>query len=147
MRPVASSSRSSRSPKPGPEVEPERVVLALEPAAAEPRTARPPDTWSRVVGELGGQARVAEGVGADEQAEPDALGHGGERGERRPALELRVERVALVGTAGGRRSTANPSRHARPRGTRRAASGQPVRLTQNAAPNRIATSARWSSLS
>ena len=74
MSPTASSSRSSRSPKPRAEVEPEGVVLALEPAAAE--TEDEPAARQVVDGrrELGGQPRVAERVGADEQAEPDAAG-------------------------------------------------------------------------
>ena len=80
-----------------PEVEPERVVLGLEPAATE---AEDEASARQVVDrgrELRGQPRTAERVGADEQAQADALGHRGERRDRRPALELRVGRIALVG--------------------------------------------------
>ncbi len=83
--------------EPGAEVDAEGVVLALEPATADPQDH---PTVRQVVqgrGELGGQARVPERVGADEQAEPDALGQDGQGRQRRPALELGVARVALVG--------------------------------------------------
>src|SRR5512146_2004056 len=80
-----------------PEVQAERVVLSLEPATAE---AEDEPTVRQVVerrGELGRQARIAERVGRDEQAEPrpaDDLGQGGEAG---PALELVVSPISLVG--------------------------------------------------
>ena len=54
-----------------PEVDPEGVVLAFEPAATE---AEDEPALRQVVdgrGELCGQARVAERVGGDEQAEAD----------------------------------------------------------------------------
>ena len=47
--------------------------------------------------ELGGQAGVAERVGRHEQPEPGAAGDRRHGRERRPALQLRVGRVALVG--------------------------------------------------
>ena len=72
-------------------------MLGLEPAATE---AEDEPSARQVVDrgrELRGQPRTAERVGADEQAEADALGHRRERRDRRPALELRVGWVALVG--------------------------------------------------
>ena len=97
MSPTASSSRSSRSPKPDTEVDAEGVVLALEPAAAE---AEDEPALRQVVdgrGELRGEARVAERVGGHEQAEADVLRQDGKGRQRRPALHLGVGRVALVG--------------------------------------------------
>ncbi len=82
--------------EPRTEIDPERVVLALEPAATEPEDEAPVREMVDGRRELRGQARVPERVRADEQAEPDALGQDGERRERRPALELGVRRVALV---------------------------------------------------
>ena len=81
----------------GPEVEPERLVLALEPAPAETEHEAPVREVVDGRRELGGQARVAEGVGGHQQAEPDLLGEHSEGGECRPALELRVGGVAFVG--------------------------------------------------
>ena len=79
------------------EVEPERVMLGLEPAPTE---AEDEASARQVVdrgGELRGQPRTAERVGTDEEAQADALGRRGERRDRRPAFELRVGRIALVG--------------------------------------------------
>src|SRR6185312_3911356 len=80
----------------GPEVEPERLVLAGEPAAADAQ--RQPASGEVIErhSELGGEPGVAERVRGDEQAEPGA---GRERCEGRqggPALQLRVVPVALV---------------------------------------------------
>ena len=94
----------------GPEVEPERVVLALEPAAAE---AEDEPAAGQVVdrrGELGGQARVAERVGADEQAEPDALGDGRRARTASPSPRAWGRSDRPRRPAGGRRPRANPSR-------------------------------------
>ena len=59
-----------------------------------PMIARPPLMWSIVVSAFDREARVAEGVRADEQAEPDPLGRLGDGGERRVALEDRLVGVA-----------------------------------------------------
>ena len=79
-----------------PEVDPERLVLPFEPAATETQHGA---AVAHVIDgrrELCGQARVPERVCCDEQADPGAAGRGRQRGERRPALELGVVRVALV---------------------------------------------------
>ena len=80
----------------GSEVDPERVVLALEPAPAEPEDR---STCRHVVDrrrQLGDESRVAERRGRHEQAEADTLRAGRHRRERRPALELWVAPVTLV---------------------------------------------------
>ena len=59
-----------------------------------PRIARPSLMWSRVASGLGDEARVAERVGADEQAEPRPLGGRAQAASSRPALEDRLVRVA-----------------------------------------------------
>ncbi len=81
----------------GAEVDPEGVVLALEPAAADAQDRAAAADVVEGRRELGRQAGVAEGVGRDEQADPRPGGHGRDRGQRRPALELGVAPVALVG--------------------------------------------------
>ena len=76
-------------------------VVALEPARADAEdraTAGDVVDRARHVGE---QIRVAVGVAADERAELHALGHLRERGEQRPALEVRpvgiaVQRVEVI---------------------------------------------------
>jgi hypothetical protein len=81
-------------PEAGPEVEPEGRVLRLEPRAADAQDRAP---IAHVVDRrerLHGDARVAEGVGADEQPEPDSRCRLRERGQRRVALEDRLVRVA-----------------------------------------------------
>ena len=92
-----SASRSSRSPNPLPKSSPNAACSSLEPAAAEPEDR--PAAADLVDGrrELRGQARVAERVRRDEEAEPGAARHRRDGRERRPALELRVAGVALVG--------------------------------------------------
>ena len=107
-------------PEPAAEIDAERVVLPLEPAAAEAEdraTAR--DVVERR-GELRGQARVPERVGTDQQAESDAFR---ERGDRRRASTSprALDRASRPRRrAGGRPATASPSRPARRPGTRRA---------------------------
>ena len=80
--------------EPRAEVDAVRLVLELHPRAAdaEDRPAAADVVERR--GGLGHDARVAERVGADEQAEPRALGGHRPRRERRPALEDRLVRVA-----------------------------------------------------
>ena len=69
---TASSSRSSRSPTPEPEVrDPERLVLALEPRAADPEDRPAARHVVERRGELRGEPGVAERVGADHQPEAD----------------------------------------------------------------------------
>ncbi len=83
--------------EPAPEVDPEGVVLALEPAAAE---AEDGATAAQVVhgrGQLGGEPRVAERVRRDQEADPRPARDRRDRGQGRPALQLAVAPVALVG--------------------------------------------------
>ena len=80
-----------------PEIEPECFVLALEPAAAD---AEDEPAVRKVIErrrQLRGEARVAERVRGDEQAELRRCRERREGGERRPALELGGAPVALVG--------------------------------------------------
>jgi hypothetical protein len=79
------------------EVEPERLVLPPEPAAADAQDE--PAVRHVVQGrrELGRQARVPERVSGHEQPEAGFGRQRCERGKRRPALELPVAPVALVG--------------------------------------------------
>ena len=74
-------------PDAGPEVDPERVVLALEPGAADPEDR--PAVADVIEGrrQLGGEARVPERVGPDHQAEPDPGRQRRPRGQGQPALE------------------------------------------------------------
>ena len=70
-------------------------VVALEPARADAEdhaTARDVVDGARHVGE---QVRIAVRVAADERAELHALRHLRERGEQRPALEVRAVGVAV----------------------------------------------------
>ncbi len=79
------------------EVEPEGVVLTLEPRAADPEH----EPAAREVVErrrhLRGESRVPERVRGDEVADPRASRQRGESSQRSPALELRIMPVALVG--------------------------------------------------
>ena len=78
-----------------PELDPEGLVLALEPGAADAED-RPP--VAHVVErrrQLHRQRRVPEGVGADHQPERRARRHGGPAGEDQVALEDRAAPVAL----------------------------------------------------
>ena len=84
-----------------PRLEAERIVLPLEPGAADPQDR--PTLRDVIEGrrELGGQPRVAEGVRADHQAERRPDGHRRQRTEGRPALEDRAlprpdDRVEVV---------------------------------------------------
>ena len=81
-------------PEPRPEVDAEGPVLVAEPRPAHahdrPAAADVVDGRHR----LHRQPRVAERVGADEQAEPDPLGRLGGGGERRVALEDRLVGIA-----------------------------------------------------
>jgi hypothetical protein len=72
------------------EVDAEGVVLALEPRPADAQHG--PAVADVVEGrrELGGQAGVAERVGPDHQAQPNARGQRAEPGKGRPALEDRL---------------------------------------------------------
>ena len=81
----------------GPEIEPERVVLAPEPARADPEDEPAARDVVERRRELCGEARIAKRVRGDQQAQPGAGRQGRERGQRGPALELRVVPVALVG--------------------------------------------------
>ena len=69
---------------PGPELDPEGEMLALEPARPEAEDG--PAVGQLVEGrcELRGHARVAQGVRADEEAEADPFGQRCERPEGRP---------------------------------------------------------------
>ena len=126
----------------GAEVEAERVVLALEPAPAEAED----EPSARQVVErrrgLGGQARVAERVGGHQEAEPAPGGQDGEGGQGRPALQLRIAGIALV----GQQVVVDPDRipaggFGRQAGI--AQVGQLVRLIQNAAPKRMPRLQGW----
>ena len=79
-----------------PEVDAEGPVFELEPAAAQAQHGAAVADVIDSRRELRGQARVAERVRGDEQADLRAGGCCRECGERRPALELAVGRVALV---------------------------------------------------
>ena len=79
------------------EVEPERLVLTLEPAAAEAEDQPAPRQVVEGRRELGREPGIAERVGRHEQPEPGAGGEGREGCQRSPALELGVAPVALVG--------------------------------------------------
>ena len=84
-------------PDAAPEVEPECLVLALEPAGADAQDrAAAGDVVDRDR-HLGREAGVAEGVGGDHVAEPRPPGDRADRGQRGPALELGVRPVSLVG--------------------------------------------------
>ena len=72
MSPTASSSRSRRSPKPLPKSIPNASCSRSNQPPPSPSTDRPPLIVVDRGRELGGQARVAERVGGDEQAEPGA---------------------------------------------------------------------------
>ncbi len=81
-------------PEAGPEVQPERAVLALEPCPADPHDRA---TAADVVDRRHAfhrQTRIAEGVRPDEEAESNALGRLGDGGEGRVALEDRLLGVA-----------------------------------------------------
>ena len=94
MAVAASASQSSRWPKPGPEVDPERPVLGPEPRPAHAHDrAAAADVVDRRE-RLHREAGVAERVRADEQPEPDPLGRLGGRRERGVALEDRLVLVA-----------------------------------------------------
>ena len=125
MSATASSSRSSRSPKPAPKSIPNASCSRSNQPPPRPRIARPPRQVVEGRRELRGQPRVAERVGGDEQAEPDAPGHRRERRERRPALELAGRAGRPRRPAGDRRPRASPSRPPRRRGTASRSSGQP----------------------
>ena len=55
--------------------------------APSPSSTRPPETWSAVATTLASIDGPAEGDRRDHRPEPDALGHRGERGDRRPGIE------------------------------------------------------------
>ena len=78
-----------------PEVDPECVVLALEPGATDPEDRPPAADVVEGCCQLGRVARVAEGVRTDHQPEPDPGRDGGPGGEGEPALEDRLAPRAL----------------------------------------------------
>ena len=80
----------------GPEVHPERVVFALEPATADAEDRPAARDVVERRDELRGESRVAERVGRNHQAEIGACREGRERRQRCPALELGARPVALV---------------------------------------------------
>ena len=139
-----SSNRSRRSPTLAPNSMPIGVVLALEPGAAD-RQDRPAvaDVVERR-GQLGGQAGVAEGVGADHQADPDPAGQRGPRGEHGPAFEDRLSATSPGWPSGGPRSRPRPSRPSRPRRPRpgsrasRSPATRPGRRSASRAGSRLA---------
>ena len=141
MRPAASSSRSSRSPNPRTEVDPEGVVLALEPAAAQAEDR--PAIRELVEGrrELRGQAGLPERVGADEQAQARRVRQDGERRRASSSPRAWRPRVALVGEQViVEPEESQPAALDRQAGV---AEGRPVRpLIQNAAPNRTGVQSR-----
>ena len=71
-------------------VEPERVMLALEPGAADPEHGSSGADVVEGRCQLGGEPGVAERVGSDHQAEPNARRQGAQGGESGPALEDRL---------------------------------------------------------
>ncbi len=75
--------------EPAAEVDPEPLVLALEPRAAEAEDRAAARQVVERRRELGGQARVAERVRGDHQPEGGSLGDLRPAGERGPALEDR----------------------------------------------------------
>ncbi len=70
------------------------LVLRVEPGAADAQDRPPVAQVVQRGGQLGRQPRVAERVGADQQAKPHALGGLGPRGEAHPSLEDRLQWVA-----------------------------------------------------
>ena len=77
------------------------VVVALEPARADPEDEPPAGDVVDRARHVGEQVRVAVRVAGDERAELDPLGHLGHRREHRPALEvlpvgIAEERVEVV---------------------------------------------------
>ena len=62
-----------------------------------PRIARPPLRWSRVVASFAVRPGLRNVLAATRRPIRAPGGHGGDRGERRPAFELGVAPVALVG--------------------------------------------------
>ena len=105
-RPRRASRAAGRSPA---EVDAVRVVLQLEPRAAETEDGAPAADVVERRRRLRHEPRVAERVRADEQAEPEAFGGHRPAGERRPALEDRLVRVAEDRVAGGPRPTGGRS--------------------------------------
>ncbi len=96
MTPVASSSRSSRSPKPAPKSMPNASCSRSNQPPPRPSTARPRGLVVERGRQLGDQPRVAERRRRHEQAEADARRDRRHGSKRRPALELRVGPVGLV---------------------------------------------------
>ena len=91
---TASSSQSRRWPGLAPKSMPWARVLVVEPRAAEAED-RPAvaDVVERR-GHLGHEPGIAEGVGTDQQPQPDARCDLRPRGQRHPALEDRLLRLA-----------------------------------------------------
>src|SRR4029079_18901288 len=73
-----------------PEVDPERLVLAVEPRAADPEDGPAVADMVESGGELRGQPGVAERVGAHHQPEPNPGRDRADRHQERPALEDRL---------------------------------------------------------
>ena len=131
----------------GPEVDPERLVLALEPGAADAEDG--PAARDVVEGrrELGRQPRVAERVGADHQPEPDPA-----RDRRRaPASTVQPSKIGCShGPKIARRwshvqTESQPA--PRPRGRRRgspASRSAATRAGARTASSSVSRQSRWS---
>jgi hypothetical protein len=75
------------------EREAERLVLALVPAGAEPELDATAGDVVCSRHHLRQLAGAAKGDRRDERPEPEALGHGGKRGDRRPGIQRDARRI------------------------------------------------------
>ena len=130
-------SQSSRCPKPEPKSNPNSWCSSLEPGAADAEDGPPAADVVDGDHRLGHEGRVAERVGADEQAEARSFGGLRQRRKRGVALEDRLMAVAEDGV--GRGPTSGRGRS--PGGRRACAAsrndGQSLAWLQSATPRRI----------
>ena len=94
---TASSSQSSRWPKPDPKSMPWAVCSSSNQAPPMPRIARPSLMWSRVVASLAVRPGLRNVLAPTSRPRRDALGGHRPGGQQRPALEDGLHRVAEDG--------------------------------------------------
>ena len=134
---AASSSRSSRSPKPAPKSMPKASCSRSNQPPPRPSTARPPETWSSVVASLAIRPGLRNVV--DDTSRPSRTR------SVRTATAASVAQPSSFGSAQSPSSDEQvvvepervPAGPLRRRGTRRAGPASSVRWIQNAAPNRM----------
>ena len=122
------------------ELDPEAVVLALEPGAADAEHGPAVRDVVERRGELGGQARVAERVRADHQPEPHPRRHRRRGRPGRSSPRRSAAPTARRWPSGGPTSRSSPSPPPRPRGPHRGSPASRSAATRAAARN--ASSAR-----